>query len=909
MTDEPQNRIKQFVSKLSAILIYQIAALFVCLNICSQLNASEAKQESNAFKSATALFNDGFYEQSDKAFHEFIVTFQTSRHIPEALLLQAEARFKLKNFTGAIAVLEENFHKAGNLADEYLFWIAESQYALSNYTAAVEKYRKIISQFPKSKRIAEASYRLALCHFHLNQFQTVVEILASSNSIFSATAKNQTNYLEQSARANLLLAETYIRLGDFSRAESTLKSLSPQLLPPELQWRWHYLICSAFIESQKLPEALSYSTNLFLIAEKTNQKQFIAQSAILVSSIYDKLNRKKDAIEILNKYINLFNNEQRKFALLKIIELSAAMDDLNSAATLLENYANTYTNEPTLDLVLLTAGEFRLKEYWLSTQKWRTNDTIIATPAESNLLKQAYTHFNRITADFPKSQFLPKAQLQRGWCLWLGGDFQSSRDAFQFAAEKLPHSEDQAIALFKLGDVELLLNNYTNSIRSYNMLISNYINEPKIKNMLIDQALYQLLRASISAGDLHTAEQSVSKLLSLHPDSDFSARSMLLMGQTYNRIDKPQKARELLESFINKFQSSPLVSEAILAIAKSYIKEGNFNAATVYYDKWFTNFSSNSINPQAEFDRAVVHYHAGGERNAVSIFTNFIQKYPTNELAALARLWIGLFYFRHHDYTNAESQFQLIFQNTNFQHSAVAYQAKMMAGKTAFARQGFKDAADYFRSLINDEKCPPELLAEAWFALGDTLIEQGSLDPSNKTQQFNEAIVVFNKIPNLFPTNNIAFAAYGRIADCYLQLAAENPENYQRAREFYQKVIDSNADITLRSQAEVGLGTIAEKLAALKLAKDKEPLLKEALDHYLNIIYARNVKPDLNEQPDPFWVKKASLNAINILESTQQWSQLISLCERLKSIIPAISDSLDKKISTAQEKLFTTTSK
>ncbi|MGC8744766.1 MAG: tetratricopeptide repeat protein [Verrucomicrobiia bacterium] len=902
MTDASQNRIKQFINKLFAIIVYQIAALIFCLNICSQLNASEAKQESAAFKSAAALFNDGFYEQADKAINEFISAFPNSQHIPEAALLLGESRFKLKNYPAAISALEQYLQKARNLSDEYLFWIAESHYALSNYTAAADNYLKILNQYPKSKRLLESSYRLALCHFHLNQFQKVVEILSSSNSVFHTIPKNQTNYLNQIARANLLLAETYSRLSDFSRAESTLKSIPTQLLIPELQWQWHFLICQIFLNTQRLNEALSSSTNLFTFAEKSNQKQYIAQSALLVSSILDKMNRKTEAIEILDKYLNSFDEEQRRFALLRIVELSAAANDLNSAANRLEKFINTYTNETTLDLVLLTAGEFRLKQYWNSIQNNYTNDNFIATATESNLLKQAYTHFNRIMADFPKSQFIPKAQLQRGWCLWLSGDVQSSRDAFQFAAEKLPHSDDQAIAIFKLGDAELYLNNYTNAIRSFKLLITNYINEPKIKDLLIDQALYQLLRASISAGDLNSAEESLSKLLALHPDSDFSARSMLLIGQAYNRVDKPQKAREILESFIKKFPSSPLAPEAILAIAKSYVKEGNYTSAAAYYDRWHTYFSTNSVKPQAEFDRALVHYQAGNEKTAASIFTDIINKYPTNELSANARLWLGFFHFRNRDFTNAESQFQLIFQNTNFQHLNVAYEAKMMAGKAAFARQGFKNAADYFRSLINDEKCPPELLGEAWFALGDTLIEEGSADPTKKTQQFDEAIVVFSKIPNILPTNNITFAAYGRIADCYLQLSAENPENYQRAREFYQKVIDSNADISLRSQAEVGLGIVAEKLAALKLAKDKEPFLKEALDHYLNVIYGRNLKTD-NEQPDLFWVKKASLNAINILESTQQWNLLINLCERLKSLLPALSDSLDKKIILAREKL------
>jgi TolA-binding protein len=285
---------------------------------------------------------------------------------------------------------------------------------------------------------------------------------------------------------------------------------------------------------------------------------------------------------------------------------------------------------------------------------------------------------------------------------------------------------------FKLGDTEFYLNNYSNAIRSYKTLITNYINNTTIKSSLINQALYQMLRASIYLNDIKSAEESISLLLKYYPDDDFSQKGLLLMGQALNRIDKPEKARILLEEFNKKFPSSPLIPQVNLAIAKSFIKEGNFSTAAKYYDDWFTIYATNSPQPEAEFDRAFAHYQANQETNAFLIFTQFIEKYPTNNLAALARLWIGQFHYKHRDFTNAEAQFQLIFQNTNFQNSVVAYQARMMAGRAAFARQGFKDAADYFRSLINDEKCPEDIVIEALFALEIPLLKKAVQIPRKR---------------------------------------------------------------------------------------------------------------------------------------------------------------------------------
>ncbi len=93
--------------------------IFITLNCLA-----EPHQEQAAFKSAAALFNDGFYEQAENAFQDFIQKYPNSPHFPEAILFNAESKFKLKNFTNAIELLQTNLHKAHNLTDEYLFWIA-----------------------------------------------------------------------------------------------------------------------------------------------------------------------------------------------------------------------------------------------------------------------------------------------------------------------------------------------------------------------------------------------------------------------------------------------------------------------------------------------------------------------------------------------------------------------------------------------------------------------------------------------------------------------------------------------------------------------------------------------------------------------------------------------------------------
>ena len=81
-----------------------------------------------------------------------------------------------------------------------------------------------------------------------------------------------------------------------------------------------------------------------------------------------------------------------------------------------------------------------------------------------------------------------------------------------------------------------------------------------------------------------------------------------------------------------------------------------------------------------------------------------------------------------------------------------------------------------------------------------------------------------------------------------------------RATNAYAQVFNSPyANISARSQAQIGFGIALEKKAALATARSRRALLKLALDNYLDVFDGNNLRD--GEQADPFWVKKAGLQA------------------------------------------------
>src|SRR5262249_55436822 len=142
------------------------------------------------------------------------------------------------------------------------------------------------------------------------------------------------------------------------------------------------------------------------------------------------------------------------------------------------------------------------------------------------------------------------------------------------------------------------------------------------------------------------------------------------------------------------------------------------------------------------------------------------------------------------DNIEAEKNYQLVSNNTNLPPSNLTYEARLMAARAAFARQGWSDAIRYLTNLTSDPRCPLELQLRARYAYGDTLMMLGDSAETNKMGNYLEAIRVFNSICVDFPSNSIAALAWGEMANCYLQWA-QNPHNYEFASNAFVQVIGS----------------------------------------------------------------------------------------------------------------------
>ena len=844
--------------------------------------------ETRAFKSAVDMFQDKLYPQAETNFVKFVTTYPNSDKRGEALLYQAKARLFQKDFSGASTLLQDTLPQAGTLTDQYLFWLGETFFESGHFQQSADTYATLTTTTPSSPLLLEASYNQALALSKLGNWKTVIKLLNDPNGVFQKAAQTKTN--EAAAIDGLiLLGEALLTQKQYTDTEKVLTNLESRPLTPEAKWRQSHALCLAQIGNKQLEHALVTSSNLVATARETGQPEREATSVTLQANILEDLKRLPEAIASHEK--NLADNlptDVRRHALFKIIDLTLSEGKTPEAIARLETFTTQNTNDATLDLALFTLGELRLKQFYGGGADQSTNT--VADISSSNLVTSALTNFDRVITNFPNTEFIGKAYLNRGWCYWAFEKFDFAKTNFAEAVARLAPSEDKAVACFKLGDVEFRLGNPAAALTNYNSVLRDFTSFPSVTNTLFDQALYQVVRAGLAAGNYDAAKEAMGKILEWYPLTGFAERARLLVGQELNRKGSFQEARKLFAEFIQKTPSSPLVAQVKLAAAQTYVQEKNWTGAIKQFEQWITSFGDHSLRPHAEFSRALATYHAGQETNALQLFTNLVAEFPSNALAPLAQNWIGDFYFNRQEFDRAELNYKLVADKFN-PTLELACESRLAASRAAFHRQGFKEAREQLLLLINNTNTPTTFLAEAYFALGDTIYSQ-FLEDTNRTDDFREAISAFSRITTDYPELSIAPLAWGRIGECYLQWAniSKDAAALDPATNAFTHILEMpTADTATRNHAEVGLGKVAESRGNID----------DALSHYATVIYQGG------DTSDPRWVKEAGLAAARICESREQWEQAIRIYRRLLAALPSLKPSIEKKMALASAQLAT----
>ncbi len=840
--------------------------------------------EQRDFNAAAKAFQDLNHERAEREFGDFVRVWTNSARRGEAMLFQARARHARTNFVGAIELLTTGLPQAGKLVDQYQFWLGEARFEAGQFDKAAETYALLVRDFTNSPHFLAAAHNEALARFKLgNQGTKVVSLLSDPTSAFQRAAKAApTNEIVVSG--TLLLGEALLAGREFVAAEAAARTLEGRKLTHEVDWQRRFLLGRVLVEAGRAAEALPIATNLVPLANALKQPLMQAESFALQGSVLERLGELAAAVASLtNNFSTNTPIDLRHRALVKVVDLSYRQRKDVETVALLESYSGQFPGDARLDLAQLTLGELRLKGF--HGLVGNTNG-----PAQTNLLVTALTNLNLVLLNYTDSPLRGRAHYQRGWCFWHLSQPAPAAADFSEAAQRLPKSEEQAIARFKLAEAQALQSDHTNALRNFQQVVAQYADMERVRNTYLDQALYLAMRSAWAVSNQTAAEEAFRTITQWFPDRFYSDEATLLHGRELNRMGKPAEARGHFQTQLNRFPQSPLAPQVHLAIARTFQQEFDWAGAARKYDEWVRLFPTHSARADVEFEQANFNEKAGRVTNAFMLYTNFVARFPAHPKAPLAQLWVGDFHLNQQQFHLAEASYQLLAQSTNVHAAELRHLAQLHAGIAAFERQGYKDATEYFTQLVNDRQTPTMLQAQAFFALGDTYQTAAQKGATITADPLGDAIIAFSRITNNFPTNPIAARAMGRIGECHYQRAAKDAKEYElAAAALLRSMTWPGADVEARSLAELLLGMVREK----------QRLPKAAAEHWSNLLYQTNLQP--NEAPCIEAVRDAGGKLAELLEEQQDWAGAIPIYQRLQRMFPARSSVYQVRIDRARQ--------
>jgi len=134
-------------------------------------------RENRAYAAAVGAFHDEMWSRAETEFAQFAQKFPQSDRVAEAVLLQAEAEFKQEKYSRTIALLQARKAAAGNLADQYVYWIGEAQFQNGDFSAAAETFVSLTRNFPESSLRLSVLVEAASALAQTNEWPRVVSLL------------------------------------------------------------------------------------------------------------------------------------------------------------------------------------------------------------------------------------------------------------------------------------------------------------------------------------------------------------------------------------------------------------------------------------------------------------------------------------------------------------------------------------------------------------------------------------------------------------------------------------------------------------------------------------------------------------------------------------------------------------
>ena len=859
---------------------------FLCHGyVLGAIEEINARRSTTLFQGAQRCFRAEQWETAANWLQEFIRDNPDSPQRNMAILLRAQALFRLKQYRDCFNELKNAEKSSGLLAAEYRFWMAECRYREAESASKNESLYRVAAQLfadvPKSDRHVAANVSEAMAYAHLEDWPKVVELLQPAEAPFQqhVSVSGKSVLVTQ---GNLILAEALLRQNLYENATRILDMLSAIDLTDQDHWRHQMQLSRALIAQKKYAKSLRLLTELLHTAENRMPQLRAAQAVELMIHIHEKMGNFSEAIEICQILLQEgMPRAVRRRGLLLAVHLTAR-HGATFNITQFQQLSQEVLEGDSLAAFRVALGDVYLVKH---QQAAATEDPLSQT---NNLAKSREQYISAIG-----STFTGHARIGLGWGAWQERRYADSCTNFIQAATELTSLAERDRSQFKAIESAFRSGSIKSTLRIGRNFMTNFPGS-KFRGSVRYLMFYAAIREAIQKPlFLVNAHHLFSELDANKQNRRDYENAVLLLARAESQGGSVGAARQLLKTLP---ADTTLKRAAELEMAGTYIREQDWDNAISQYKVWLMTHVKAPSNERAKilFDLGWLHFLNKSPAKTTTIYSDIIKQFPATSEAARAQMWMADQLFNRAEFVKAEESYQKVRDMHNCPIT-LKYRASLMAGRAALARRSFNNARDYFSLMIKDATCPEAIKIEAIFALSNTAVLNGA--------KFDEAITILETIlkPNRKISPYVTLQVYGRIGDCHLQMTLEDPNRHVKAREAYSRVLEISSqlsgDPSVRYRAMMGM---AHSLTNEEDATKRNENLIQALGWAKKVFEGASTS---ETELETFWVRQSGLMSAELQGLLNKPIGEIATLEALGKHFNMMRPTLNARISRIRQQL------
>lgn len=664
----------------------------------------------------------------------------------------------------------------GRLATKAPYYEAVHRAKMGNADRAIELYKIVAKQSPKSRLAPEALFEAGLLRYEQQQYDSAAAFFRSITRDHPDAARIGDAYYWL---GNAYLANERLDRALDAYNKATSYDTAPQSLLVEVRFQKAWAQYEDGRYKQAAPIFLSLAEN----APETDRG-----SAALFwggDSRYQQGNYSGARALFLRYLENYPEGDKAAGARYALAWTYFKQNQYKAAAqhfrTFLDSYQGQDQDIPYAQDARLRLADayYALKRYEDAVEVYRRSDESASDYAlyqsgealnYAGRVDEAIRSLDRLVENHPNSTWRPEALYRLATIHFQQQNYETADSTYRRLMSEYPDHQLAPKAQYGIGDSRYNAGEMEEAVAAYRTVLEKYPNSPSA-----GEAASSLFFALSAAGQEDRADDLINSIAEKHPDANLKDRLRFQRAKAAYQSGESEKALNLFQSFVRTTSTTSLLPESYYFLGLLFADRDETTEAKNYLSQLVDQFPDSDVLPEGalrlgdlyleeqDYEKAASAYRAAAENDAIS-----------PELRAQARYGESISLLNMGQNEEAKDILNRILESN--ESGPLRASAQLGLARIYEEEGRSSDALDLYRSV--NEASNSETGAEALYRLGRLLLQQDN--PQKAVQELDRVSSLYAGYPEWVARSTL------KQAEAYQQLGQTG-----QAAQLYEEVIES----------------------------------------------------------------------------------------------------------------------